>query len=362
MTRVELVNLRHVYETHPRRRAPLQPVVALKRLDEVFDSGIAHAIVGPDDAGKTTLMRLLSGLIAPSEGRIRFGVEDVTDRRAEQRNAAHVFETPCVYATMTVRENIAFPLRNHRLAPAEARRRVDEVLDMLGLTPKSGGSVKTLGPYEKQKVALGRALVRGPSACLVLDEPLGALDPGSRWRLLAEIRALQRRLGTTMIYATCDPTQALSFGQRVVVMADGEVLQAGAPSDLFDRPRHTFVGRFIGSPGMNVLPVNVEGASAHLGGQVISLTSAPDLKAVAKLELGVRPEHVRIGADGIGAQVMRVENTGRLRIVRARIQGMDVAAVVPEGHEIPAEPRLSFEPRNVHLYADSWRVELGAAP
>jgi glycerol transport system ATP-binding protein len=122
------------------------------------------------------------------------------------------------------------------------------------------------------------------------------------------------------------------------------------------------VGRFIGSPGMNVLPVNLEGASAHLGAQIIELASAPNLEGVEKLELGVRPEHVRVGADGMSAQIMRVENAGRLRIVRARVEGLDVAAVVQEGDEIPAEPRLSFDPRNLHLYADSWRVELGATP
>jgi len=358
MTRVELVNLRHAYQMRPKA----EPVEALKGLDQVFEPGMAHAVVGPDGAGKTTLMRLLSGLMAPSEGRILFGAQDVTGLHAEQRNVAHVFETPSVYETMTVRENIEFPLRNRRLAPAEARRRVDETLEMLGFTPKSGGSVRSLGPEEKQKVALGRALVRGPAACMVLDEPLGALDPGIRWRLLTEIRALQRRLGATMIYATSDQTQALSFGERIAVLAGGEFLQAGSPADLFDRPRHTFVGRFIGSPGMNVLPVNVEGAHAHLGAHTIELASAPNLEGAEKLEFGVRPEHVRVGAHGMAAQITRVENAGRLRIVRARIEGLDVAAVVQEGEEIPAEPRLSFDPRNLHLYADSWRVELGATP
>ena len=357
MTRVELVKLGHAYQTRPKA----EPVMALRALDQVFEAGMAHAVVGPGGAGKTTLMRLLSGLMAPSEGCIMFGERDVTALRAEERNIAHVFEAPCVYETMTVRENLAFPLRSLRLAPAEARRRVDEALDLLGLTPKSGGAAKLLGPEDRQKVALGRALVRGPAACLVLDEPLGALDPGIRWRLLADIKALQRRLGTTMIYATSDQTQALSFGDRCVVMAGGEILQAGAPADLFDRPRHTFVGRFIGSPGMNVLPVSVEGAGAQLGGQVIQLASAPNLEGVERLELGVRPEHVRLAADGLAAQVVRIENAGRLRIVRARIEGHDVAAVVQEGEEIPAEPRLAFDPRNLHLYADGWRVELGAA-
>lgn len=356
MLRVELVNLRHAYRARPKA----EPVWALKGVDQAFEPGKPFAVLGPRGAGKTTLIRLLAGLMAPSEGRILFDAEDVTASPASRRSVALVDNQPAVYDTLTVRENIAFPLRNRRIAPGEARQRVDETLAMLHLTPRSGGAVAALSTEDRQRVAIGRALVRGPSALMLLDEPVADIPAADRWRLLAEISALQRRTGMTMIYATEDQGQALSFGERTIFLSEGGVLQTGSAAELFDRPRHTAVGRFIGAPGMNILPVSVEGANARLGGQVFDLPSAPNLEGVERLEIGVRPEHVEVGRNGLSAQVVRIDNEGRRRILRARIEGFDIAAMLREGAEVPAETRLSFDMRHLHLYADSWRVELGS--
>jgi glycerol transport system ATP-binding protein len=355
MARVELANVRHV---HPGRgKAP--GIEALKRIDQVFEAGGAYALLGRPGAGKTTLLDIVSGLVAPTEGRVMFGTEDVTARPTERRNVAQVFAAPVVYETMTVRENIDFPLRNRKTPSGEARRRADEALDMIGLIPKSNTRARDLSVGEKQKLALARGLVRSDAAVILLDEPLAMIEPRERWRLRGELRAVQRKAGLTMICATRDQTEALTFADKVAVMHEGEIVQVGSAAELFDQPRHTFVGRYVGSPGMNILSVTVEGDLARLGRQSVQLASAPNLDANVKLELGVRPEHVRVGQEGMPAEVVRVEDAGRLRIVRARVEGRDVAAVMKEGVEIPADARISFDPRGLHLYADSWRVELG---
>jgi glycerol transport system ATP-binding protein len=358
MARIELAKVRHAYPGKPKAEQSW----ALKGIDHVFEDGGAYALLGPSGCGKTTLLNIISGLVEPTEGKILFGEEDVTRKRTEARNIAQVFQFPVVYDTMSVRENLAFPLRNRRVPSGEARRRVDEVLEMIGLLRKSNVKARGLTADEKQKVSLGRGLVRSDVSAILFDEPLTVIDPQMKWKLRAQLKALHRRAGMTMIYVTHDQTEALTFADRVVVMYEGEVVQTGTPADLFERPKHTFVGYFIGSPGMNVMPVSVEGAQARLGGQLVDLVSAPSVAELAKLELGVRPEHVRVGATGMPAEIVRIEDAGRLKIVRARVEGRDIAAIVHEGIEIPADAKISFDPRGVHLYADSWRVELGQAP
>src|SRR5690606_34189768 len=140
---------------------------------------------------------------------------------------------------------------------------------------------------------------------------------------------------------------------------EGEVVQIGTPAELFERPKHTFVGYFIGSPGMNVMPVSVEGRSALLGSQTIELPGTPDLGGAGAVELGIRPEYVRLGATGMPATIRKVEDIGRHKVVRTSLEGRDIAAIVGENEEIPAEPRITFDPAGINLYADSWRVEMG---
>ena len=194
---------------------------------------------------------------------------------------------------------------------------------------------------------------------ILFDEPLTVIDPHMKWVLRSQLKQLHKRFGYTMVYVTHDQTEALTFADHVVVMYDGEVVQIGTPAELFERPRHTFVGYFIGSPGMNVLPVSVEGRSAKLGSQVIELPGAPKVAGGA-IELGIRPEYVRIGVSGMPATIRKVEDIGRHKVVRASVEGCDIAAIVGEDAKIPAEPRIAFDPAGINLYADSWRVEMGA--
>jgi glycerol transport system ATP-binding protein len=357
MARIDLQNIRHAYAPDPKSDADY----ALKRVDQSFDDGGAYALLGPSGCGKTSLLNIMSGLVAPTEGRVLFNGDDVTARPTEKRNIAQVFQFPVVYDSMTVRENLAFPLRNRRMKPDDIARRVNEVLDLVSLTALADRRARGLTADEKQKISLGRGLVRPDVNAILFDEPLTVVDPQVKWELRASLRDVHRRTRTTMVYVTHDQTEALTFADKVVVMYDGEIVQVGSPADLFDRPQHTFVGHFIGSPGMNIMPARVDGATVRLGEHSVQLASAPRLDASQKLQLGVRPEFVRLSASGIPATIVRMEDAGRYRVAHLDMLGMPIAAMLREGEGAPAAPHISFDPAGVHLYADSWRVDLGGA-
>jgi glycerol transport system ATP-binding protein len=296
--------------------------------------------------------------MTPSEGRILLDGEDVTSRPSRARNIAQVFQFPVVYEAMSVRENLAFPLRNRAVPRAEAERKVSDVIGALGLHDVAGRRAGSVGPETKQKVSLGRGLVRDDVAAILLDEPLTTIDPELKWELRRQLKALHRRMRRTMIYVTHDQSEALSFAEEVVVMCDGRIVQVGTPTELFEAARHTFVGHFIGSPGMNVLPARLDGATAIVGGYAFGLAGAPPAPLTGRIEIGVRPEDVRFAAKGAPVAVMRVDDIGRLRIARVRLADCDLTMVLGEQAPIPAEPRIAFVTERVGLYADSWRVEL----
>ncbi len=355
MARIDLANIRHAYGPDPKSDADF----ALRHVNQAFETGGAYALLGPSGCGKTSLLNIISGLVTPTQGRVRFDGVDVTDLPTEKRNIAQVFQFPVIYDSMTVRENLAFPLRNRRVKGLEIRTRVDEVIERIGLKGLADRKARGLTADEKQKISLGRGLVRSDVNAILFDEPLTVIDPQMKWELRAQLRELHKRYAYTMIYVTHDQTEALTFASNVVVMYEGEIVQIGSPEDLFERPSHTFVGYFIGSPGMNVIPTSIDGANARLGNYAAPLPAEPRLRGKPKLELGVRPEYVKLAAQGIPASITRVEDAGRFRIVRAMVEGHPIAAMVQEGEEIPADPHIVFDPKGVHLYADSWRVDVG---
>jgi glycerol transport system ATP-binding protein len=355
MARIELDHIRHSYV--PRPSSPGD--YALRDVHHIFEDGGAYALLGPSGCGKTTLLNIISGLIIPSQGRLRFDGRDVTELPTQARNIAQVFQFPVVYDTMTVYDNLAFPLRNRGVSEAEVDRRVREILDMTGLTERASRRARGLTADQKQKISLGRGLVRPDVNAILFDEPLTVIDPHMKWVLRSQLKQLHRRFGSTMVYVTHDQTEALTFAEQVVVMYEGEVVQIGTPAELFARPRHTFVGYFIGSPGMNVMPVALDGATARIGSQTIALPgTVPDVSGVT--ELGIRPEFVKIGTEGMPVTVRKVEDIGRHKIVRAELEGREIAAVLREDEEVPADPRVAFEAEGINLYADSWRVEMRA--
>jgi glycerol transport system ATP-binding protein len=350
MARVGFERLAHAY--------PGAAAYALKPMDMVWEDGGAYALLGPSGCGKTTLLNIVSGLVRPSEGRVLFDGRDVSGLPTERRNVAQVFQFPVVYDTMTVRENLAFPLRNRGVPAAATGARVERVAALLGLTERLDRRARNLGADEKQKISLGRGLVRDDVAAILFDEPLTVIDPHLKWELRSRLKELHRQVLVTMVYVTHDQTEALTFADRVVVMSEGEVVQVGTPEALFERPAHTFVGHFIGSPGMNLLPCAVEGREAVLpgGGRVALPRAYPRL--AGRVELGVRPEFAVVSRDrGLPAALRRVEDLGRRRIARLELGGSPIAATLPDGMPVPAEPRVALDPARLHIYADGRLAE-----
>jgi len=355
MARITLDHIRHAYGPDPKSDKDY----ALKEVDHEWTDGGAYALLGPSGCGKTTLLNIISGLLQPSHGRILFDGRDVTNLSTQARNIAQVFQFPVIYDTMTVYDNLAFPLRNRGVAEPEVDRRVREILEMIDLTDWAKRKAQRLTADQKQKISLGRGLVRNDVNAILFDEPLTVIDPHMKWVLRSQLKQLHRRFGYTMVYVTHDQTEALTFADQVVVMYDGGIVQIGTPAELFERPRHTFVGYFIGSPGMNVMPVAIEGKTATIGSQRIELPGAPKTGTGA-IELGIRPEYVRLGRDGMAVKISKVEDLGRHKVVRASLEGREIAAVIGEDESVPAEPKVRFDPAGINIYADSWRVEMGA--
>ena len=255
MARIDLVDLAHSYAAGEAPEA-----FALKPISMTWRQGGAYALLGPSGCGKTTLLNLISGIVRPTRGKILFDGVDITPLSTQKRNIAQVFQFPVIYDTMTVRQNLAFPLKNRGVPQAEIDARVAEIADLLDLTPYLWRKATRLTADAKQKISLGRGLVRSDVAAVLFDEPLTVIDPELKWQLRSKLKALHRALDLTMIYVTHDQTEALTFADTVVVMHDGRVVQSGTPAELFDKPAHTFVGYFIGSPGMNIVPAEVAAA------------------------------------------------------------------------------------------------------
>ena len=358
MARIEFDNVAHAYASNP--AAPKD--YALKPLHFAFEDGGAYALLGPSGCGKTTLLNIISGLLRPSEGHVRFDRTDVTALSPAQRNIAQVFQFPVIYDTMTVGENLAFPLRNRGVAPAAIAARIAEVAAMLDLEPLMKRRASRLTADQKQKISLGRGLVREDVAAILFDEPLTVIDPHLKWQLRRKLKEVHNRFRHTLVYVTHDQNEALTFAHKVVVMYEGEVVQLGTPQDLFERPAHSFVGYFIGSPGMNFMPcrlepegVRIEGTDAVLGAHwARAAAETPN----ARLELGIRPEFitVRTAPDQttLPVQVERVEDLGNYKLLTARLGAHLLKAKMDEDAQAPGETaHLSFAPARTLLYADS---------
>ena len=358
MARIDLADLAHSYGGN---NAP-EESFALKPISMTWRQGGAYALLGPSGCGKTTLLNLISGIVTPTRGQILFDGVDITPLSTQRRNIAQVFQFPVIYDTMTVRQNLAFPLKNRGLPKGEIDARVAEIADLLDLTPYLSRKATRLTADAKLKISLGRGLVRSDVAAVLFDEPLTVIDPELKWQLRSKLKALHRALDLTMIYVTHDQTEALTFADTVVVMHDGRVVQSGTPAELFDKPAHTFVGYFIGSPGMNIVPAEVSGRQARIDGHTIALKRSYDgLPSTARIEIGVRPEFVDVAPPAPGllaANIERIDDLGRIRFARVRVGDAKFAARVPPGFSIPDNAAgLVFDPSHVHVYADSLLVE-----
>ena len=290
-------------------------------------------LVGPSGCGKSTLLRMIAGLETITEGTVSIGDRVVNDIEPAGRDIAMVFQNYALYPHMSVRQNLAYGLKNRRTPAAEIARRVDEAARMLELAPYLDRKPRQLSGGQRQRVAMGRAIVREPAAFL-FDEPLSNLDAKLRGVMRWEIKTLQRRLATTAIYVTHDQVEAMTLGDRLVVLNGGRVEQIGTPLEVYRCPASVFVAGFIGSTPMNLVRSDVLPGLARPGTTV-----------------GIRPEDLVPSPDGaLSMQVSGIEELGVSRLVHGAIGGERVSVVVPPDFQ-PSEPlRLSVRPGALHLF------------
>jgi len=357
MARIDLKNLAHSYHPNPTSATDY----ALRKMDHVWEDGNAYALLGPSGCGKTTLLNIISGLLKPSEGQVLFDGQDVTALLPQERNIAQVFQFPVIYDTMSVFDNLAFPLRNRKVAEADIRVRVEEVAEMLELQDVLQKRAANLSADAKQKISLGRGLVRSDVAAILFDEPLTVIDPHLKLLLRRKLKQIHARFKLTMVYVTHDQLEALTFADQVVVMNEGRVLQIGTPQDLFENPQHTFVGYFIGSPGMNFLPCQMNKGVATVGDQQIPVGKDTE-NLSGNFELGIRPEFLQLHAEkSEGAHkvlIKEVENLGNCQIVNVQFAEQSLKVKLSEDQEVPVEYGfLQFPAQWIRLYADGDLVQ-----
>ncbi len=338
-------------------------IYALEKSSLHFEDARTYALLGPSGCGKTTMLNIISGLVTPSDGRVLLGDRDVTDVKTAERNIAQVFQFPVIYQSKSVYGNLAFPLVCRNWQKPRIEKRVAEIADILGLTSRLGQSARALTADEKQLVSLGRGLVRDDVAALLMDEPLTVIDPQLKLELRRRIKQANARTRHTIIYVTHDQNEAMTFADEVLAMRDGEVLQRGTPEQLFEQPADTYVGAFIGSPGMNFMRAEQTGADIVLGDLRIS-GGTNDVTGGSVLQLGIRPEHIRLaaGKGGLPARVVSVQDLGAVRIVEFDLYGQTVK--MKQSREAPmpdGDVSISLPPDKVRIYRDGRLVERSSA-
>jgi sn-glycerol 3-phosphate transport system ATP-binding protein len=303
------------------------------------EKGRFVVLLGPSGCGKSTLLRLIAGLEHVSGGKIIIDGRDVTALDPTRRRISMVFQSYALFPHLTVAENIVFGLKVRRTAPADRERRLKDVAELVGLSERLHHKPQQLSGGQRQRVALARAIVSQNPICL-MDEPLSNLDAQLRHEMRVEIRALQRRLGMTVVYVTHDQVEAMSMADHVVLLREGKIEQEGTPAELYARPVTTFAARFIGTPAMNLIPLH-----------------AVQPGAAADKTMGIRPEHIRIGADGVPATVTSAEYHGADTVVTTQVNGSALLIRAPGQVDLAAgsQVRLGWEPGAVHIFSSDGR-------
>lgn len=333
---------------------------AVKDSTFTVNDGEFFCLLGPSGCGKTTTLRVIAGLELPTSGQIYLGGEDVTFKRASARDIAFVFQMFALYPHMNVRQNIAFPLVSQGMARAEIKQRVANAARILQITGLLEKSVSGLTSGDRQRVALGRAIVRQPLA-FMMDEPLGALDAEFRELMCEELRSLHDRLGATTVYVTHDQREAMSMADKIAIMNQGVIEQFGAPQEIYERPASVFVADFMGSPSMNFIPfesaLERSATSATIGAAQVGIPALCDAISSRPLLYGVRPEHIHLSADAsFRAKVLGTEYLGNCQIVTlTTFQGGTLRAKI----DVTMNPRrgdsvgLKFDATQITLFDQS---------
>ncbi len=365
MAEITLANLAHSYSKHPASDADY----AIRRMNHVWQQGGAFALLGPSGCGKSTLLNIISGLLQPSDGDVLFDGKRVNDLSPQDRNIAQVFQFPVIYDTMSVYDNLAFPLRNVKVAEHKIQSKVHEIADILELTPLLKKKAKGLTADEKQKVSMGRGLVRDDVSAILFDEPLTVIDPQLKWKLRRKLKQIHEQFNITMVYVTHDQLEASTFADNIAVMYEGQIVQFGTPRELFEAPNHTFVGFFIGSPGMNLLPVTLTEQGVQFGTTQVKLSETilqrlKDLNS-RNIKIGIRPEFVHVwdepNDEAYSATVKVVEDLGTYKIMTFEIDGVEMKARLQEDQKVPKHTAyISFPEQWLLTYVDEFLVEAEA--
>lgn len=383
MAEIHLKQLAHSYIDNPQGHKDY----AIREMDHVWEKGGAYALLGPSGCGKSTLLNIISGLVTPSEGQILFDGHEVNSLTPQQRNIAQVFQFPVIYDTMSVYDNLAFPLRNVGKSEAEISAKVKDISYMLELEDVLKKKAKNLTADEKQKVSMGRGLVRDDVSAILFDEPLTVIDPHLKWKLRRKLKQIHEQFNITMVYVTHDQLEASTFADKIAVMYGGQVVQFGTPRELFEKPEHTFVGYFIGSPGMNFFEANFQQNELYLEGHKIAtskeMKSKLSITPYNSLKLGIRPEFVevldvdspllsKLNADNKQAnsdlldscencfkcEVLLVSDLGTYKIVSLKLGDTEFKARLPEEQTIPTGSVYVRFPGNwLKVYADEYLVD-----
>ncbi|MFP3981539.1 MAG: ABC transporter ATP-binding protein [Desulfobacterales bacterium] len=363
MATIELQGISHSYD--PASVPEEQREYAVSGLDISWPDGSANALLGPSGCGKTTILNIISGLLQPTEGRVLVDGKDVTKLAPRERKIAQVFQFPVVYDSMNVFDNLAFPLRNQKTPEKTVARKVRETAEILGLEDKLKSRITGLNAADKQKISLGRSIVREDTAAVLLDEPLTVIDPKYKGDLRRELREVQNRLKKTMIYVTHDQHEALTFADNVTIVRDGRLIQKGTPKELHAYPAAPFIGYFIGSPGMNLLECRLQDSTLEF----LDFQLPVSEKAAEKLAsrgsefvFGIRPEFVEVSAGeknaAIDFTVSVVEDTGAYRIVTCDRESSRIKARVDESIRTREGEQiwLSFPEDRINVFYNEQRV------
>ncbi len=351
MAEIEVRDIRHVYD-----QGTEDETVAVDGVNLTLEDGTASALLGPSGCGKTTLLQIISGLLTPTEGSILIDGEDVTELSPADRDVAQVFQFPIIYDSMNVYDNLAFPLRNGNVPEAEVEDRINNIAELLELTDILQENPTQFGPEMNQLIALGRGIIRADTSAILFDEPMTDVEPSRKLTIRRRVKEAQQEFEITALYVTHDQHEALTFAERVAIMKDGNLVQYDTGENLYQNPTNTFIGHFIGSPGMNLFDCDVGEdhgkPHARLGDHPVALPEAIHPQVDPKwtdCQIGIRPSSVVVqvaepdAEDGfIPSEVEKVEMLGGFQIVTAIPEGTDAEVKARVAHDYAIDEDASL--------------------
>ena len=383
MASITLKNVTKIYRSTEKERGGLfrnkkvsekkRDVIAVKDFSMEIEDKEFVVLLGPSGCGKSTTLRMIAGLEEIDGGELYIDDVLVNDMESKDRDVAMVFQNYALYPHMSVFDNMAFAIRKRISDKKEVERKVREAAEILGITEYLNRKPRELSGGQRQRVAIGRAIVRNPKVML-MDEPLSNLDAKLRNQMRSELLKLRKRIDATFVYVTHDQTEAMTLGDRVVVMKDGEVMQIGKPDEIYSNPASVFVATFIGNPQMNIFPISAyrkgEGYSINLFGKELALgmeysfVLSKRKESFIPLKLGIRPEYITLDKENglFSGEVSIAEHTGNSVIVHMNVNGNEVVALEEERKRVDVEYapdsilNFSFSLSDVYLFdAESGR-------